>query len=232
MSELSSVLELRNVVAGYGGSVVLQHVSLEVGDGEAIAICGRNGAGKTTLLRTVDGMTRVHGGDIWIAGCRVTGSRPTKIARLGVALVPEGRCLFPGLSVRENLLLGVFCEGRSGWRGARLGLEKVCGLFPWMEHRLGQAAGLLSGGEQQMVAIARALMANPRMVLLDEPSLGLAPSTAAGVFESLRAVKEEGVALVVVEENMKSLEELVSRVYTMNAGELVLGRSGRLGVTR
>lgn len=217
---MDTVLEVKDLVAGYGSSVVLQHVSLHICQGEAVAICGRNGAGKTTLLRTIDGMTHIWRGDIQMEGRRVTGERPANIARLGVAHVPEGRCLFPGLTVKENLLLGVFCEGRAGWRRAQLGLEQVCALFPWMRDRFAQAAGLLSGGEQQMVAIARGLMASPRLVLLDEPSLGLAPSVVDTVFASLSAIKAQGVALLLVEENMRRVRGLASRVYTMNAGQL------------
>lgn len=215
---MNMALEVEDLVAGYGKSIVLQRVSLKVREQEVVAVCGRNGAGKTTLLRTIGGMTHVRSGEVRIWGRAVTGARAATIARLGVAQVPEGRCLFPGLTVKENLLLGVFCEGRAGWRKAANSLDRVCSLFPWMPSRFQQAAGLLSGGEQQMVAIARGLMGNPRLLLLDEPSLGLAPAVIAEVVESLEDVKAQGVTLVLVEENMERVQGLVSHMYTMNAG--------------
>jgi branched-chain amino acid transport system ATP-binding protein len=199
---LAPLLELRDVEARYGPVQALYGVSLEVGEGEIVAVLGANGAGKTTTLRAVSGTVR-RGGEIRFAGERLRGG-PEAVARRRVAHVPEGRGTFVELSVEENLRLGAYTR-RDG--EVRADLERALAWFPRLRERLGQRAGTLSGGEQQMLALARALMLRPRLLLLDEPSLGLAPIVVGELFSIVRRLnEEEGLAVLVVEQNANLLE--------------------------
>ena len=216
---MQPLLNFDSVTAGYGRAVVLEGVTLEVNEGEVVALLGANGAGKTTLLRTASGMLRATAGSIRVGGVDAARLSSHQIARSGVAQVPEGRGVFPGLTVEENLRLGTFAarDGEAGgWK------ESAFELFPWMKNRARQVAGTLSGGEQQMLAIARALVAQPRLLLLDEPSLGLSPRIVEEVFRTLQAIRSRGVAILLAEQNVRRALDLADRGYVLNAGRVAL----------
>ncbi|GGK96041.1 ABC transporter ATP-binding protein [Planomonospora parontospora subsp. parontospora] len=220
-------LTVTDLHAGYGDARVLHGVDLAVGRGEICAILGPNGAGKTTLLRALSGMVRVRGG-VRLDGTALAGRPPDALARLGVAHVPEGRGTFTPLTVEENLRLGAFT--RRDRDGIEADLERVCAYFPVLRARLGQVAGSLSGGEQQMLAIGRALMLRPRLLLLDEPSLGLAPLVTAELFRIVRTVNEqERTTVVVVEQNAHLALDVAHRAHVLESGRIVLsGSAARL----
>ena len=212
------LLELENVEARYGAVQALHGVSLSVGEGEVVAVLGGNGAGKTTMLRAVSGLVSTSG-QVRFAGERITGASPERVARAGVAHVPEGRGLFNELSVYDNLRLGAYLQ-RDGFDE---GYERVQAHFPWLERRRDQQAGTLSGGEQQMLAVARALMGRPRLLLLDEPSLGLAPLVVREIFGILDDLNEkEGLAVLVVEQNAKLALRSSNRAYVLEVGRVAL----------
>ena len=221
------LLELDGVEARYGPVKALHGVSLAVGEGEVTAVLGANGAGKTTTLRAVSGTVR-RGGRIVFAGKSLARRSPEAVARLGIAHVPEGRGTLSELSVAENLRLGAYA--RRDRRAIRADERRVLGYFPWLEGRRDQRAGTLSGGEQQMLALARALMSRPRLVLLDEPSLGLAPIVVAELFRIVSELNErEGLSVLVVEQNANIALEASSRAYVLEAGRVALqGTSGEL----
>jgi branched-chain amino acid transport system ATP-binding protein len=212
------LLELDGVEARYGPVQALHGVSLTVGEGEIVAVLGGNGAGKTTTLRAVSGLVSTAG-EVRFAGQRITRAAPERVARVGIAHVPEGRGLFSELSVRENLRLGAYLR-RDGFDES---YERVRGYFPWLEERRDQQAGTLSGGEQQMLALARALMGRPRLLLLDEPSLGLAPLIIREIFSIVTELNEkEGLAVLVVEQNAKLALRSSSRAYVLEVGRVAL----------
>jgi branched-chain amino acid transport system ATP-binding protein len=212
------LLELENVEVRYGAVQALHGVSLSVGEGEVVAVLGGNGAGKTTTLRAVSGLVSTSG-QVRFAGERITGAAPERVARAGIAHVPEGRGLFSELSVYDNLRLGAYLQ-RDGFDE---GYERARAHFPWLEDRRDQQAGTLSGGEQQMLAIARALMARPKLLLLDEPSLGLAPLVVREIFAILDDLNEkEGLAVLVVEQNAKLALHSSSRAYVLEVGRVAL----------
>ena len=213
-----SLLELQGVGARYGPVKVLHEVSLTVGEGELVAVLGANGAGKTTTLRAVSGTVR-RSGDVVFEGHKLP-RRPEATARAGIAHVPEGRGTFVELSVRENLSLGAYTQSRAA---AREAYQRVVGYFPWITRRSDQQAGTLSGGEQQMLALARALMARPRLLMLDEPSLGLAPLVVASIFSILRRLNEkEGLAVLLVEQNATLALETAATAYVLETGRVAL----------
>jgi branched-chain amino acid transport system ATP-binding protein len=215
---MAAVLELEDVEARYGPVRALSGVSLTVGEGELVAVLGANGAGKTTTLRAISGTVRRRG-SIRFGGRSIARS-PEGVARAGVAHVPEGRGTFTELSVRENLRLGGYTQSRSGARDAH---ERVVHYFPWMARRTDQPAGTLSGGEQQMLALGRALMQRPRLLLLDEPSLGLAPIIVRELYEIVRRLnQEEGLAVLVVEQNAMLALDVAARAYVLEAGRVAL----------
>jgi branched-chain amino acid transport system ATP-binding protein len=214
------LLELDDVVAEYGAIEALHGVSLTVEEGEIVTVLGPNGAGKTTMLRAVSGTVR-RSGEIVFAGRKVARSGPERVARLGVAHVPEGRGIYTELSVRDNLRMGAY--RRRDRTGVKRDLERVVGYFPWMGPRSRQRAGTLSGGEQQMLAVGRALMSRPRLLLLDEPSLGLAPIVAAEIFRIVNALNgEEGVSVLLVEQNARAALEIAARGYVLEAGRVAM----------
>jgi branched-chain amino acid transport system ATP-binding protein len=214
-----AVLELDGVEARYGPVSALHGVSLGVDDGEIAAVLGANGAGKTTTLRAISGTVR-RSGRILFGGRPIERRSPETIARLGVAHVPEGRGTFTELTVWENLRLGAYT------RRGRPEVERVLGHFPWLEERRGQPAGTLSGGEQQMLALARALMSRPRLLLLDEPSLGLAPLVVEEIFRIVRKLNEdEGLAVLVVEQNAQIALESAASVYVLEVGRVAVSGS-------
>lgn len=211
-------LAIRDLSVSYGAIAALRDATLTVEDGEAVALIGSNGAGKSTLLKAISGMIAPTQGQVTYRGQPLTGRPPHRIARSGVSHVPEGRRLFPRMSVRENLLLGAF--GRKDSAVAS-DLEAQLERFPRLRERLDQDAGTLSGGEQQMVAIARALMSRPSLLLLDEPSLGLSPLMATAVFEAIDEIHRSGTALLLVEQNAVKALKVTSRCYVLAAGEVV-----------
>ena len=215
---MAPLLELEDVAARYGPVQALHGVSLSVGEGEIVAILGGNGAGKTTTLRAVSGLVSTSG-EIRFAGDRITRASPERVARAGIAHVPEGRGIFSELSVHDNLRLGAFLR-RDGFDED---YERVRAHFPWLGDRRDQQAGTLSGGEQQMLAIARALMARPKLMLLDEPSLGLAPLVVREIFRILVELNEkDGLAVLVVEQNAKLALRSSSRAYVLEVGRVAL----------
>jgi branched-chain amino acid transport system ATP-binding protein len=217
------VLKIRNLDAGYGHRTVLRRVSLHVSPGEIVAIVGANGAGKTTLLKAVTGLVRPRGGEIALQGRSIVRDATERIVALGCSLVPEGRQVFSDMTVRENLLLGAHVQLRRGKRGeVAADLERVYGLFPRLTEREKQLAGTLSGGEQQMLAMARALMARPRLLMLDEPSMGLAPLVVKDIFDIVVRIAAEGSTVLLVEQNARGALRIASRGYVLETGRIVL----------
>jgi len=215
-----NLLSIRDVRAGYGNVMALHGVTLTVDQGELVALVGANGAGKTTLMKVIMGLVPAAAGVVDLAGRSLLGMRTHDIARLGIAYVPEGRGTLRELSVRENLRLGAFSRQ---WNAeTQADLDRVLERFPILAQRLGQMAGTLSGGEQQMLVIGRALMSRPRVMLLDEPSLGLAPLIAAQIFETIEALHEQGVSVLLVEQNAHAALKLASRGYVIELGRTVL----------
>jgi len=208
------------VEAGYGDLVAVRGVSLEVSAGEVVALVGSNGAGKTTLLRAVSGLLPLRAGRLFLDGQRLDGLSPARVVARGVAHVPEGRQLFPSLTVLENLEMGAGRSARDPAVAERLAW--VFRLFPRLEERRRQLAGTLSGGEQQMVAIGRGLMARPRLLLLDEPSLGLAPVAVRAIFDTLREINAGGTAILLVEQNVLRALQLSHRGYVLENGQVTL----------
>jgi branched-chain amino acid transport system ATP-binding protein len=214
-----SLLSVRNVTAAYGKVVALANVSLHVDAGELVSLIGANGAGKSTLMKAIMGMVAVSTGDVQFDRRTLIGLRPHAIARLGIAYVPEGRGALRELSVRENLRLGAF--SRPWDQETRADFDRVVARFPVLAERMGQAAGTLSGGEQQMLVIGRALMSRPRLLLLDEPSLGLAPLMGAQIFDIIRGLNEQGVPVLLVEQNARAALRLAKRGYVLETGRIV-----------
>jgi branched-chain amino acid transport system ATP-binding protein len=212
------VLELSQVTAGYGAFTALWDVSLRVAIGEAVAVVGPNGAGKTTLLRAISGLIAPRTGRIVFEGAELAGRPAYDIVAHGIAHVPEGRRLFPQLTVAENLKMGAFLRSARSHFGESL--ERVYTLFPALAERQGQRAGSLSGGEQQMLAVGRALMSRPKLILFDEPSMGLAPVMVLRLFDLIRRVREEGYTILVVEQNVRQVLKLVDRAYLLEVGRI------------
>ena len=223
----TGMLELRGVTAGYGQFTALWGVSLRVSAGEAVAVVGPNGAGKTTLMRVISGLVSPREGDLTFEGQSLARLPAHEIVAHGIAHVPEGRRIFPMLTVADNLKMGAFL--RSARRGYRDSLERVYTLFPALAERQKQRAGSLSGGEQQMLAIGRALMSRPKIILLDEPSMGLAPVMVLRLFDLIRRVREEGYTILVVEQNVRQILKLVDRAYLLEVGRIKMeGRADEL----
>jgi branched-chain amino acid transport system ATP-binding protein len=212
------MLEIRGLTAGYGRIDVLRDVSLAVPGGSIVGLLGPNGAGKTTLVRSICGMTRVHAGEILFEGRPIQREITEQIVAFGIIQVPQGRMLFPELDVGENLELGAYHKRARRDYGANL--ERVEGYFPILRERRSQAAGVLSGGEQQMLAIARALMGKPRLLILDEPSLGLAPKLVDDIFAVLKRINADGVTVLIAEQNAAMVLELAQYVYVLENGHL------------
>jgi branched-chain amino acid transport system ATP-binding protein len=219
------VLELRDIVCRYGKVTVLRGVSLQVGRGQLVALIGTNGAGKTTTLKTISGLLKPASGQIVFDGNDITNASARKILELGIAHCPEGRRVFPFMTVGENLEMG--CYLRSDRAGIAQDLERTFEQFPRLAERRNQAAGTLSGGEQQMLAIARAMMSRPKMILFDEPSLGLAPNIVEQTFEIIGGIRETGTTVLMVEQNALAALEMCDYAYLLESGSLVLSGSGR-----
>jgi branched-chain amino acid transport system ATP-binding protein len=214
------VLEVRDLRGGYGAVEVLRGVSLEIGIGEIVAVLGSNGAGKSTLNNTLSGILPASGGSIVFDGHDITRARDTQIVAAGLIQVPEGRRVFPNLSVRENLELGGYRRGRAN---RRRNLDRVFAIFPRLGERTGQRAGTLSGGEQQMLAIGRGLMSEPRLLVLDEPSLGLAPRLVDEMFGLIGRLNADGLPILLVEQNVGQSLAIAHRAYVLENGAIVFG---------
>ena len=221
------LLRLEGVDVRYGHVQALWGCSLEVDTGEIVALLGANGAGKTTVLNVVSGIVPASAGRVTLEGRPVSGLRPHEIVGLGVVQVPEGRRIFPAMTVLENLLMGAYHPSRRG--GRREMLRRVLEIFPRLAERRGQLAGSLSGGEQQMLAIARALMSRPVLLMLDEPSLGLAPLVADEIFSRIREIRDQGVTVLLVEQDTSQALAVADRGYVLENGRIVLqGRASEL----
>ena len=214
------LLSLAGLEAGYGRTRVLRGIDLAIGAGEVVCLLGPNGAGKTTTIRAIAGLIRPGAGSIRLGGVDLAGQGAPAVVAAGIATVPEGRRIFPELTVRENLMLGAYHRRRE-WRGDGE-LDQAFAMFPRLEERERQAGGTLSGGEQQMLAIARALMSRPRVMLLDEPSMGLAPILIEAVFDAVRRLSGEGITILLVEQNAEAALEVAGRAYIMERGQIVL----------
>jgi len=228
------MLKIRNLSAGYGSLNVLRRVSLHVKAGEIVTIIGANGAGKTTLLKTITGLLRAQSGDVLFRDEDIQRIAPEQVVFKGCSLVPEGRQVFAAMPVRENLLLGGYVQFKRG-KGdeVRADLERVYELFPVLKQREHQLAGTLSGGEQQMLAIGRALMARPSLIMLDEPSMGLAPLIVRDIFSIIRRLREAGNTVLLVEQNARSALKISDRGYVLETGRIILeGEAGDLLANR
>jgi branched-chain amino acid transport system ATP-binding protein len=219
------VLRLEGVTVCYGKVPALRDVSLEVRAGELVTLIGANGAGKTTTLRAISGLIPLASGRILLDGVAIDGARPPQVLARGIAHCPEGRRVFPELTVRENLAMGAY--QRHDRAQVLSDLQKMFERFPRLRERLGQVAGTLSGGEQQMLAIARALMSRPRMMLLDEPSLGLAPNLVEQIFSIIEEIRRDGTTVLLVEQNALAALEMCDRAYLLETGQMVQHGAGR-----
>ncbi|HYI02792.1 ABC transporter ATP-binding protein [Hyalangium sp.] len=219
------MLTVEDVKVHYGAIQALRGVSLSVGKGEVVALIGANGAGKTSTLRAVSGMLKPSGGRITLEGKNITGLKAHQLVPRGMAHAPEGRGIFPNLTVQENLDLGAYL--RRDTDGIAADQEKSFGLFPVLKERRKQMAGTLSGGEQQMLAIARALLSRPQLLLLDEPSLGLAPQVTETIFRTLREVNKTGMSILLVEQNAHLALSMAHYGYVLETGEVVMAGKGR-----
>jgi ABC-type branched-subunit amino acid transport system ATPase component len=224
VSDNSLILKISHLAAGYGKSEVLHGVSMEVGAGEIVTMVGANGAGKSTTLRSIFGLTDIRGGAIMFKGRNIVGLRPHRVVTLGVALVPQERSIFPSLSVQENLEMGGFTTDRDTLRART---EQIYERFPRLKERYRQKAGTLSGGERQMLAIGRGLMTGPDLLMLDEPSLGLAPKVVESVFEQIQLIHASGTAVFLVEQNARRALSIASRAYVLELGQIRHQGSGQ-----
>ena len=220
MDAATPLLELKKLQVAYGGIQAVKGIDLYVGRGELVSLIGANGAGKTTTLKGICGVQPVKSGSILYAGESITGKPAFELVRKGLAMVPEGRGVFGALTIEENLAMGAYV--RTDAAGVRADVERVFELFPRLKERRRQTAGTMSGGEQQMLAMGRALMSKPKLLLLDEPSMGLAPLMVQKVFETVLAVSREGVTILLIEQNAKLALEVSHRGYVMESGEITL----------
>jgi branched-chain amino acid transport system ATP-binding protein len=217
------MLRLRNLESGYGKLKVLRRVSMHVNQGEIVSIIGANGAGKTTLLNTISGLIKSRSGEIVFNKTDITKIPPEKRVFMGCSLVPEGRQVFSTMKVRENLILGGYVQFRRGQKtGAKAELERVFDLFPILRERENQLAGTLSGGQQQMLAMGRALMARPSLIMMDEPSIGLAPMVVKDIFKTILRLRDEGNTVLLVEQNARAALAVSDRGYVLETGRIVL----------
>lgn len=215
-----SMLELRDVHTYYGNIHALKGISLNVEQGEIVTLIGSNGAGKSTTLNTISGLLSPRVGEVWLEGKRIDGTPANEVVRMGVCQSPEGRKIFARLTVTENLEMGAF--SRTDKAGIRTDMERVYALFPRLKERRKQVGGTLSGGEQQMLAIGRAMMADPRLLLLDEPSMGLAPVLVELIFDTIEEINKEGTTILLVEQNAQLALEIADRGYVIETGSIVL----------
>lgn len=223
MASEAPLLEVRGLCSHYGRIQALHGVDLEIAAGEMVALVGANGAGKTTLLRAISGVQAATAGDVMLDGVSIVGASPGRRVRAGIAQVPEGRQMFGPMSVEDNLMLGGYTRER---RQAADDIEGIYAMFSMLKERRHQAAGTLSGGQQQMLSIGRALMARPRLLLLDEPSMGLAPNLVEEIFATIQGLKEAGTTIFLVEQNAYAALSIADRGYVLETGRVVLSASG------
>ncbi len=219
-----SLLEVRDLRVSYGGIEALKGVSFNVDEGQIVTLIGANGAGKSTTLRTISGIVKAKGGSIRFMGENILGMDTQKIVQRGIAMVPEGRRVFPNLTVLENLKIGAYL--RKDEEGIRADLERVHALFPRLKERSWQLAGTLSGGEQQMLAVGRALMTRPKLMMMDEPSLGLAPLVVKDIFGIIRQLSEQGITILLIEQNANAALHAAHYGYVMQTGSITLQDTG------
>ena len=222
------MLSLKNVELYYDHVYALKGVSIDLDEGETVALIGANGAGKSSILRAITGLSKISSGEVNYLGSRIDGADPADIVKKGIAMVPEGRRVFPYMSIKDNLLMGAFT--RTDKAEIKDSLEKIYERFPRLKERSGQQAGTLSGGEQQMMVIGRALMAKPRLLLLDEPSLGIAPKLVQDIARAIVAInRDENVSVLLVEQNSRMALSISNRAYAMSTGSIALtGKSSEL----
>ncbi len=225
---MNQILDFKNVELYYDHVYALKGVSLNVNEGETVALIGANGAGKSSILRAITGLSKIKSGEIYYNGQRIDGTNPAELVKAGIAMVPEGRRVFPYMTVKDNLLMGAFT--RNDKADIARTLEMVLGRFPRLKERYSQAAGTMSGGEQQMMVIGRALMAKPKLLLLDEPSLGVAPKLVQDIARSIVAInRDEKVSVVLVEQNSRMALRISQRAYALTTGSIALsGQSDEL----
>jgi branched-chain amino acid transport system ATP-binding protein len=221
---VGTVLEVNGLKAGYGRIEALHGVELRIGAGQLVALVGANGAGKTTLLKTISGVIRSAAGQVRLYGQDITGQSPDRRVRLGISQVPEGRQVFGGLTVEDNLRLGAYTRGDAGRFDD---MEKMYGLFPVLKEKRLLLAGMLSGGQQQMLAMARALMSRPKILLLDEPSMGLAPLLVEEIFAVIARLKQEGIPILLVEQNAQAALSIADYAYVLETGNIVTAGAGK-----
>ncbi len=222
------MLKVRNISTYYGKIRALDNISLHVWEGEIVSLIGANGSGKTTLLNNISGLIRSKGGEIVLNNTKITGKSPEDIVGMGVSQVPEGRQIFDSLTVLDNLKLGAYLRyHRREKKGIENDMEEVFGIFPILNDRLNQSAGTLSGGEQQMLAIARGLMARPSLLMLDEPSLGLAPKIASEIMKVIVRLKDRGLTILLVEQNARAALSISDRGYVLETGNIIVQGEGR-----
>lgn len=214
------MLSIQNLTTSYGQIKAIRGISLEVPEGKIVSLIGANGAGKTTTMRTIAGQLKPESGSIVFRGQRIDGSKPHQIVKTGLALVPEGRQILGKMTVLENLEMGAF--QRNDAQGIKEDMEKMMGWFPILRERLTQLGGTMSGGQQQMLAIARALMSRPKLLLLDEPSMGLAPIVVSDIFKVIKQINAEGTTVLIVEQNVKQALKIADYGYVLEAGQIVL----------
>jgi branched-chain amino acid transport system ATP-binding protein len=219
------MLEIRNLSVHYGGIHALQGIDIDVPEGKIVTLIGANGAGKSTTLRSIVGLVKTSGGNVAWNGERLTGLATKDIVSRGIVLVPEGRRIFPNLTVEENLKLGAY--GRNDKPGIAADEERVFALFPRLKERVRQKGGTLSGGEQQMLAVARALMTKPKLLMMDEPSLGLAPLVVKMIFDIIKTINAEGTTVLLIEQNAKAALEVANYGYVLETGRIILEGKGR-----
>jgi len=218
------MLKIRDLYVGYGELIVVHGICLEIGSQEMVALIGSNGAGKTTTIKTISGLLHPNSGEIEFQGLRIEHLKAHEVARKGIAHVPEGKHIFTRLSVEDNLILGSYLNKDNRFRSENI--QKVYSIFPILYERRNQVAGTLSGGEQQMCAIGRALMLNPKFLILDEPSLGIAPKLATEIFNKIKEINKAGIPVLLVEQRLQDALRIVDRAYVMQTGRIVLQGSG------
>ena len=220
---MADILEIKNLVVSYGGIEAVKGIDLRVEKGKIVTMIGSNGAGKSTTLKSIAGLVKPKSGDILFNGESLLGKSTDKIVQCGITLVPEGRCVFPNLTVKENLRIGAYLRKDD----ITPDMERVYELFPRLKEREWQMAGTLSGGEQQMLAVGRALMAKPQLVMMDEPSLGLAPIVVKGIFDIIREINQQGITVLLIEQNANMALKTADRAYVLQTGNIVMEGTGR-----
>ncbi len=219
---MSNILEIKDLVVSYGGIEAVKGISMEVPEGQIVTLIGSNGAGKSTTLKSIAGIVKPKNASILLSGKEISGKSPDFIVSSGITLVPEGRRVFPNLTVLENLKMGAYLRKDS----IKADLEYVYDLFPRLKEREWQLAGTLSGGEQQMLAVARALMSKPRIIMMDEPSLGLAPLVVKDIFEIIKTINSQGITVLLIEQNANMALKIAHKAYVMETGKITLEGTG------